>query len=361
MPPPAAAHLVMCTPHAHRCARPAAVFVLGTKVGEEQKQNRLQTIASIVNTMMGTTIVALPYGMATTGLALGAVIIGIMGVISCFTCLMIMKYGKGYDEFSDMVAHYLGRYPRYGAWLISVAVIVGAAMVYHILMQESLYQLVGTIITAHSPDAASHWKRVYAAMVPLIVYPVCNMKDMSALVKVNSLGFLFLWYTIMFVLYHGFHAMSHSTFSWVASQDPSASFYAPDGSLRIVYGGQSTFSALGGMMMLSFFIHNAVQAITKNAQPATVRTDVVIAYVTCRVCACVRVCGCDIFSACGVRRAACSVFISVSPRSFALQLQVHDCWLLVRTGWHCGLLWHGGCPYQGRVCGGRQQRLLTEE
>lgn len=30
---------------------------------------------------------------------------------------------------------------------------------------------------------------------------------MTALVKVNSFGFLFLWFTIIFICYHGIHAI----------------------------------------------------------------------------------------------------------------------------------------------------------
>lgn len=269
--------------HARIVCSCCAVFVLGLKepaAGEAPKQTRAQTIASIVNTMMGTAIVALPYGISQAGIIAGICIIAVIGAIACFTCVLLVEHGKTAEEFSDIVRMYLGVRVQLGTWAISVAVIGGAAIVYHILMQESLYQLIATIITAAGGDTAK-WSHVYAALLPLVVYPATNLKDLSALVKLNSVGFLFLWFTIIFVVSHGARALStgRNGFEFVTSLDENAPDFNAAGVLQVVVGGRLGFAELGGMMMLSFFIHNAINPIIKNAPVATRKTDVAIAYV----------------------------------------------------------------------------------
>jgi sodium-coupled neutral amino acid transporter 9 len=55
------------------------------------------------------------------------------------------------------------------------------------------------------------------------------------------------------------------------------------GHLPVVWGGMKSFGPLGGMMMLSYFIHNCIQPITKAASPKTKRRDVVIAFSVCAI------------------------------------------------------------------------------
>jgi sodium-coupled neutral amino acid transporter 9 len=253
----------------------------GEAEGKAYKQSRLATIMSIVNTMMGTTIVALPFGLAESGIGSGLAIIALLGAISCYTCLILVESGPGAEDFSACVRVFLGRRVQLVAWGISVAIIVGAAIVYHILMQETLYALVATMLTSATggfdPDT-SGWQRYWAALIPWFLFPISNMPDLSALVRLNSLGFLFLAYVILFILVHGMRALAGGApMAAVATLPTGAPPYDPTGILRVVVGGTPNFAALGGMMMLSFFIHNCIQPIVKNADPKTRRVDIIIA------------------------------------------------------------------------------------
>jgi sodium-coupled neutral amino acid transporter 9 len=256
----------------------------GDGSGQEYRQTRVQTVMSIVNTMMGTTIVALPFGLAESGLGTGLFITAILGAISCYTCLIIVESSKaGAEDFALCVRQFLGQRVQLLAWAISVAIILGAAIVYHILMQETLFALVSTLILSARPDVVDvsqvGWRREWAALIPWFLYPISNLKDLSLLVKMNSIGFLFLAYVIVFIVSHGFHAMigENVPMTAVATLPASASVYTPTGLLQIVVGGTPNFASLGGMMMLSFFIHNCIQPIIKNANPKTRRVDIMIA------------------------------------------------------------------------------------
>jgi len=247
------------------------------------QQTRLSTIGSIVNTMMGTTIVALPYGLAESGLGAGLLIIAILGAVSCFTCLVVVESTPRVIEFSKTVRRFLGRHTQLLAWVISVAIILGAAIIYHILMQETLFALVTTVMSSFGANSAlSVWRREYAALVPfLLLYPVSCLKDLSLLIRFNSFGFLFLTYVIVFIASHGLTVLfnaSNAPLEYVSTLGATDPLYSANGSLRLVLLSTPNFASLGGMMMLSFFLHNCIQPIVKNANPATRRTDVIVAY-----------------------------------------------------------------------------------
>ena len=219
-------------------------------------QSRAQTIASIVNTMMGTTILALPLGMSQSGIGAGLVVTGLLGALSCATCLIVVERGlaAGHSDFSGSVGALLGRRAQLVAWTFSVAIILGASIVYHILMQETLFALVNTVAAARGGGggAPAGWSRPRAALVPGALYPICCLKDLSALVRFNSVGFLFLWYTIIFICSHGLRALwgvgGGAPVVAVATLPAGASPFRADGAFQLVTGGSPMLSGLGGMV-----------------------------------------------------------------------------------------------------------------
>lgn len=68
-----------------------AVFVYSE---DGKEQSRFSTITSIVNTMMGTAIVAIPMYYAEAGLLLGVVMTVVIGAISSYTALLVVEQAE---------------------------------------------------------------------------------------------------------------------------------------------------------------------------------------------------------------------------------------------------------------------------
>lgn len=174
------------------------------------------------------------------------------------------------------------------SWVMGILVIMGAVIVYHILMQESLYSIVLSIAVAasggHKPEMWIHYGRIISAGVVWILWPLANMQDLSVLVKFNSVGFLFLVYTVTFILVNGFIGISFGDFEVVSHLESGASEFNVDtGKMQVVLWGRETFVPLAGTLMLSTFIHNAIQPICKNAPKATRSYDVFYGYLIASV------------------------------------------------------------------------------
>ena len=203
---------------------------------------------------MGTTILALPKGISKAGIVLGLCVTALLGSVSCITCLIVVERGAaaGRSDFSGAVESYLGPRWRWVAWIFATCIIVGAAIVYHILMAETLYALVNTL----APSAPNHgWTIQLAALAPWAIYPICCARDLSLLVRFNSVGFIFMGFTMIFICANGVRALAGSgggaeiQFRMIASQ--GAASYTDDGKFLLTTLAAPSFADLGGIVSFS--------------------------------------------------------------------------------------------------------------
>lgn len=250
-------------------------LIFGLQDAPGTTQSSYTTISTMVNTMIGTTIVALPYGMAQAGIAAGLAIICGLGAIACFTCVLVVKHGKDSADFIEFVQEKLGTRWKFLSWGASIMVMVGACCVYHILMQQSLYEAVWGVLDSVSTGNDAWWSRTLAAGIPaLVALPFASLEDLSKLVKVNSYGTIFVVYTIAFIVTHGLRAIFTGKIAHPSPVSPAqAATRTP-----IEWVANLTFGTMAGMALLSFFIHNCILPITKHAVPETKRRDIMIAF-----------------------------------------------------------------------------------
>jgi solute carrier family 38 (sodium-coupled neutral amino acid transporter), member 9 len=78
------------------------------EVSEGSKRGDITLIFSIWNTMMGSSLLALPWAFTTSGFITGLVIIFLMGALCCYTCLLILRHGKESGDFFYLCYDYMG-------------------------------------------------------------------------------------------------------------------------------------------------------------------------------------------------------------------------------------------------------------
>ena len=228
-------------------------------------QSRTSTVLSLVNTMMGSTIMALPWGFFESGLIGGICIVMIACAFSFVTAAMVLRRGNRDLDFQHLVGRSLGSGCRRIAGIVNVLVMLGAAVAYHILMKDCLHVIGSSIIgwtdgsgghhghsnSSHTDGAggknfsdvhappyhtasgelilghetassssfgaslsmpAQRFSSAYAlwaanpqwaALMVLIVFPLTTLKKLTVLVRFNSLGIFFLAFNIFFMVYQG--------------------------------------------------------------------------------------------------------------------------------------------------------------
>ena len=103
-------------------------------------------IFTLWNTMMGSTLLIMPYCFQQAGWLLSALLSIFAAVVSQYSCSLILRYGMHSlgpsAEFADLAYEHLGRAGWTAALAASLLVVLAAACAMHLYMAHSLTQLV---------------------------------------------------------------------------------------------------------------------------------------------------------------------------------------------------------------------------
>jgi len=250
---------------------------------EGGRQSSLVTIFAIWNTMMGTSMLSMAWGLQQSGFILGLGLLIGMGLVCCYTANRIVRAqyhvprGVVIFEFPDICRVFLGKWAETTAGIFGLLTFFGAMLVYWTLLSTFLLNI-GDFIhiqattnetiefftkdvlcsnSSSSLDAAdiSNFETFWnAKTVPLylivIIMPLLNMKDAVIFTKFNSLGTI----SVAFITVLTTVKMSLWGVNW--SNDPVSEHY--------VELANGKFPSLMGMLCLAYSIHSAIITLLKN-------------------------------------------------------------------------------------------------
>ncbi|ERE85827.1 sodium-coupled neutral amino acid transporter 9 isoform X1 [Cricetulus griseus] len=281
------------------------------------KNTSLVTIFMIWNTMMGTSILSIPWGIKQAGFTTGMCVIVLMGLLTLYCCYRVVKSRSMICtsdtttwEYPDVCKHYFGSFGQWSSLLFSLVSLIGAMIVYWVLMSNFLFNTgkfifnvihhindTDTILRTNNsnpvicpsagsgghPDNSSvifyndtqvqqfekWWNKSKTVPFYLIglLLPLLNFKSPSFFSKFNILGTVSVLYLIFLVTWKAFRLGFHLEFHWFVQTE----FFVPE--IRF------EFPQLTGVLTLAFFIHNCIITLLKNNknQENNVR-DLCIAY-----------------------------------------------------------------------------------
>ncbi|XP_007642244.1 sodium-coupled neutral amino acid transporter 9 isoform X3 [Cricetulus griseus] len=271
----------------------------------------------IWNTMMGTSILSIPWGIKQAGFTTGMCVIVLMGLLTLYCCYRVVKSRSMICtsdtttwEYPDVCKHYFGSFGQWSSLLFSLVSLIGAMIVYWVLMSNFLFNTgkfifnvihhindTDTILRTNNsnpvicpsagsgghPDNSSvifyndtqvqqfekWWNKSKTVPFYLIglLLPLLNFKSPSFFSKFNILGTVSVLYLIFLVTWKAFRLGFHLEFHWFVQTE----FFVPE--IRF------EFPQLTGVLTLAFFIHNCIITLLKNNknQENNVR-DLCIAY-----------------------------------------------------------------------------------
>lgn len=119
-------------------------------------------------------------------------------------------------------------------------------------MEECLYTIIRALL--QWAGSSLQWSSLHASICILVLYPLACLKNDAILVTIGAIGVPCFFYTVVFIIYHGVHALTTL---------PSSAFN------YITITAKPTFATLGGIITLSYFIHNAITPILRRSNPIT--------------------------------------------------------------------------------------------
>lgn len=273
-------------------------FMVRILVPVRGKQSSLITIFALWNTMMGTSLLSMPWAILQAGFVAGISLLVLVALLMFYTSYLVLKSvhsepNTKFTEFSDVCKHFLGKYPRLLALFSSLVTLLGGAIVYWILLSNFLFRIVLFIHNKINPDFVNNtsstsvqnsslypdvvcssidsdsvkgngtdtiFQRFWTEnlTVPLLLAAflilLVNFKSTTFFTKVNSLGILSVIFLITFVIYKAVRWGVHLDIGLAANSSDKQ--YIPD--------FKWTFPALTGIGALAYFVQNCVITITRN-------------------------------------------------------------------------------------------------
>ncbi|XP_060842799.1 neutral amino acid transporter 9-like isoform X3 [Rhopalosiphum padi] len=263
-----------------------------TITNEPYTQNSIITIFAIWNTIMGTSLLAMPWSVERAGLVMGLLLMFVIAALCLYTSNRILKvqvlHGNDTGEVAQLSKNLLGPWAEVIAKLFSFIILLGANIVYWILMSNFLYYSVGyvhdllfadentgafefnttnlicpnnadyTNATSNSTRPWTLYERIWDlnTTVPIflvvIVAPLLNFRSATFFTKFNSLGTLAVLYLFIFVIIKSYSWGINMSAPTIGGLTDYSEFY------------KNTFPATSGMLTLSMFIHNIIITIMRN-------------------------------------------------------------------------------------------------
>ncbi|XP_036134967.1 sodium-coupled neutral amino acid transporter 9 isoform X7 [Molossus molossus] len=255
----------------------------------------------IWNTIMGTSILSIPWGIKQAGFTTGICVIVLMGLLTLYCCYRVVKSRTMISsvdtttwEYPDVCRHYFGSFGQWSSLLFSLVSLVGAMIVYWVLMSNFLFNtgkfIFNFVHHVNDTDAAlstndsnpvtcpsagsghpdngsatygsgpdlqqfeKWWDKSRTVPFYLIglLLPLLSFKSPSFFSKFNILGTVSIVFLTFLVTVKAVHLGFHLEFHWLTPTE----FFVPE--IR------SKFPQLTGVLTLAFFIHNCIITLLKN-------------------------------------------------------------------------------------------------
>lgn len=269
------------------------------------KNPSIITIFAIWNTMMGTSILSIPWGIKQAGFTLGILILIFTGLLMLYCCYIVLKSPKNIPyvdtsewEFPDVCRYYFGKFGQWSSLVFSMVSLIGAMVVYWVLMSNFLYNSGQFIYNyAHgvnvsdsefgtngsdrvvcpypNTDPSSNrssssvffsgnttsdgefehwWSKTNTIPLYLIILllPLLCLRSAAFFARFTFLGTISVVYLISLVTVKAVRLGFHLEFHWFHPTE----IYVPE--LRLL------FPQLTGVLTLAFFIHNCIITLMKN-------------------------------------------------------------------------------------------------
>nr|XP_012141792.1 PREDICTED: sodium-coupled neutral amino acid transporter 9 homolog isoform X2 [Megachile rotundata] len=217
-------------------------------INSKPKQNSLVTVFSIWNTILGSSLLTVPWGIEMAGFFPGIILVLLMSGLCLYTayCLLLVhKYHGGHQGIE--VTHLYSTFgtPEYSIF-DNTSHLPEVLCLKKVINNDTNYVTHDYTYSALGPVWDLY--KTVPIFLGLLIFPFLNWNSPTFFTKFNALGTLSVMYLIMFVLIKSTSwGINMSEIEWENS-----------------WILKSSFPALSGMLALSFFIHNIIITIMQN-------------------------------------------------------------------------------------------------
>jgi len=237
--------------------------------------------------MIGTAVVSLPWAYQQAGLVLSIIFTTISFGVCYYTCNLMYTIAKDDPNFETTLKKYFGM-PGYIIGLIApIGFCFGVLIVIFIIMSQLLYAIILACVSwiagvqpvmSYEPTFSEFSPGYTSVMLFVFLFILCNVKDMTILNKLQSVGALFIIFLIIFMIGTGIYGLTNTEYRFVMTGAPTED-WSGDSPVRTLVMFNLNFSPLIGMLCVAYNLHHLGLPIVKTHRfPEKISSDLFITY-----------------------------------------------------------------------------------
>lgn len=237
-----------------------------------KKNSSIKTIFNLTNTMVGSSIVVLPNLFQSSGVITSLIVLIVIGLISCKTCILEISHFK-IDEvdLTDAILRILGKKWFYFFNFVSILLLFVSGIIYFLLIAKMGYSFLSYFFITFNVDYASQdvmdftkFSYQYFGIICIFIsFMLFSLKDLKIILKLGQYGLFSIILFFFFVIVKGILNMSSRDFE-----------------IKNVNLLTSDFATVCGVFASAFFLHNLVIPIIKNnKEEKNNKRDIILGYV----------------------------------------------------------------------------------
>ena len=219
------------------------------------ESSMLESIVVLANTCIGAGVLAVPYSLSVCGVGLGLALLVGVAIMSMYSFYLLADTRRlsGARSYEDLVAFYFGSGGRGVVQASLVLLLMGAMVIYAILLSDSIHPIVSEYAPA-SPWLSRNMLSIYAV---ILVYPLTLANDLRFLRHTSLAALVCLVYLLVALAIRFFQKLPDISVKPGTAPGPNDSSNV----VRLEYAIVST----------KFFLALPIQAVAFNGQFNAVR------------------------------------------------------------------------------------------
>nr|XP_045598088.1 putative sodium-coupled neutral amino acid transporter 10 isoform X2 [Procambarus clarkii] len=185
-------------------------------------------VVNMANSIVGVSILSMPYCFKETGLVLGILLVLLSGLVTKKTCMFLIRSAimARRRSYEFLAFHVFGVSGKLFVELCMILFLIGICISFHVVMGDLAPAIVARLMDIENSPSLRCTLLIGISL--LVVLPLCLLRNLDSLASMSacSIGFYFL--LILVILYHAFSKLMDG--SWYHM----AELFRPSGALHVL-------------------------------------------------------------------------------------------------------------------------------
>ncbi|XP_042233795.1 putative sodium-coupled neutral amino acid transporter 10 isoform X2 [Homarus americanus] len=188
----------------------------------------LKHVVNMANSIVGVSILSMPYCFKETGLVLGILLVLLSGVVTKKTCLFLVRSAimARRRSYEFLAFHVFGVSGKLFVEVCMILFLVGICISFHVVMGDLAPAIVARLMNVENSPPLRCTLLIGIAL--LVVLPLCLLRNLDSLASMSACSIGFYFFLIFVIFWHAFPRLMDGSWYHVAE------LMRPSGALQVL-------------------------------------------------------------------------------------------------------------------------------